>query len=563
VVRLSLTELLNIEENSWVREDLLPILGLLTLEETYTKGKGYFVLPLSKENILLNLNRFTPYNYMNQQNLEKFEKIFKDHIELPLPKRFEYKATPTMVHPLPASKTPCKENMRGISSQYYNLTPELYNLAKITIDHHIQEIDIETYVNDLLTKIKSIGHILYVLIMLKIMEVSKDNRYYCFRVEAESLDIVGKKLYCRRSRIIPDLKEFMLQAGMDKEVVKLIDPYSEILKSYFNFNWVILNLPENPKLIAHLLSHEFNTNSCVRYLNYHVERSIAEQIYKILIKTPFMEILKSIYSDKKRIFNADIDKIPLFRPKTKGRFLKKYFNKIVHSKEDIPLNILDNEDKKALEYFKKERYLRVNLNKQLEIIPENLEDFKKIEEDIRKKDNSRINDNTKGLFLDWLKVRVDLNSDEFWERINIEKEVYITNEQIVIKKKDFMEKIDDLHSDIKEIKTDVKSIEKSVIKLSNSVEEADIRNELYNLATNNKPREFKKALKNVMEKTDWDEERKNQWAKIVLDILEKQKQLGDKKWVTFLKGLSEILIGETKTEYLTAGIGKLVEWIKK
>ena len=77
----NLQNLLEQERVRWVKEDLLPLFGLLDFVED--DGNGWFSLPLSKENLIRNLNRITgKRESIIEGELKEFEKIFNDYIEV-------------------------------------------------------------------------------------------------------------------------------------------------------------------------------------------------------------------------------------------------------------------------------------------------------------------------------------------------------------------------------------------------------------------------------------------------------------------------------------------------
>ncbi|MFX1239127.1 MAG: hypothetical protein ACFE8P_15595, partial [Promethearchaeota archaeon] len=110
-----------------------------------------------------------------------------------------------------------------------------------------------------------------------------------------------------------------------------------------------------------------------------------------------------------------------------------------------------------------------------------------------------------------------------------------------------------LHKALEEINTIGLSLNKSIImiKLDMIID---------------KPEDLSKYLKRVL-KSKWTNDKKDQWANSIKEILEEWRQIRPKRWQRALKILGKtfasILVGETVVSLISEGVQNLYEWIKK
>jgi len=81
-----------------------------------------------------------------------------------------------------------------------------------------------------------------------------------------------------------------------------------------------------------------------------------------------------------------------------------------------------------------------------------------------------------------------------------------------------------------------------------------------------KPKDLEMYLRRVI-RSDWSEVKKDNWAKVVREIIQDWKQLQPKKWERLVKGVLKRLVGkigldDALSELITIGMQNLFDWIK-
>lgn len=167
-------------------------------------------------------------------------------------------------------------------------------------------------------------------------------------------------------------------------------------------------LPKNQKCFAVFFSHDFNTNSCQRNNNIVIRADLANKIFKKVEKVPIDKILAKRYDEIKLEMKKDEKKVPLFEYKDyRFKFMKKYYLKL-KDKKFYEFEIEEEDHKKALSYLKEKDIIKIEND---EIILKSEEKFNSLFENLREKENSRINKNKLEIFHKWLKAKMDLSKD--------------------------------------------------------------------------------------------------------------------------------------------------------
>jgi len=175
-LNLSLEKLLEENRFQWVKNDLFYIFSLL--EFKIDVGDGYFTLPLSKENIIFNLQRITGKSRETIiEDLDIFNNEFNEYIEIPEPEVYKYyQAAKPYDHPPSPGRKPCPEPENA--TLYYVLKSEIKEFSKRTLDKEVY--DFEIFFNTIISQTNTIQDLLYLFLLKKICRKSIGKSYYSY-----------------------------------------------------------------------------------------------------------------------------------------------------------------------------------------------------------------------------------------------------------------------------------------------------------------------------------------------------------------------------------------------
>lgn len=364
------------EKFKWVKQDLLPLFGLLDFVEK--EENGFFSLPLSKENLIRNLIRITrkPKSVIERE-LEDFEKNFDDYIEIK-DGTYSYR-TGCTIRNHPPSRSPCPTPEK--STIYYILKSELVSTSR----NEIEKLDSEPekIFNEIISRVQTIEDLIYIsLLKYYITEKCLLHDYYPFESDANS-----------------DLKEIMEIANIDKEIIEYALKYN----SPFVLDYEKMNkfLPKDQKCFVIFYSHSFNTSSCYRIINIYIKKEIAQYIYEKLEKIHIIENMERLYKELKQQIMANEERLPLFNYKDyRSKFIHKYYLKLTKGIEKLYEFEIDEEDlRKALKFFEDKRIVEI---KDDEIILLSKDKFIALHNDLIDREDQRIKKNKKELLMKWL-----------------------------------------------------------------------------------------------------------------------------------------------------------------
>lgn len=371
----NLQNLLEQERFRWVKEDLLPLFGLLDFVEE--KGNGWFSLPLSKENLIRNLNRITgKRESIIEGELEEFEKSFSDYIEVE-EGTYEYNSG-YRNYPHPPSRNPCPDPKT--STVYYILKPELADFSRNALDD--LDFDQDEIFRAVISKIRTVKDLIYLYILKLSTERCRFQNYYRFNASGSEY-----------------LEEILENIDIDMEIID-----SSIFK--LEYEEMQKYLPKEQRCLAIFYSHDFNSNSCDRINNISIKEEIAQFIYDKLEEIPIVKIVERSYNEIKQRITSDEGRLPLFEYKDyRFKFMNEYRSKL-RSGGGLCASILDDEEhKRALEYLEESGIIKI---KNDEIILSSEDKYKMLFAALYDKEHGRINKNKRELLKKLLRYGVNL-----------------------------------------------------------------------------------------------------------------------------------------------------------
>ncbi|RKY39850.1 MAG: hypothetical protein DRP85_09510, partial [Candidatus Makaraimicrobium thalassicum] len=330
----NLQNLLGQEKFRWVKEDLLPLFGLLDFVED--EGNGWFSLPRSKENLIRNLNRITgKRESVIEGELEEFEKSFSDYIGVK-EGTYEYNSG-YRNYPHPPSRNPCPDPKT--STVYYILKPELADFSRNALND--LDFDQDKIFKVVISKVHTVEDMIYLYILKLATERCKSQNYYRFNADASKFFNGGRYL-----------EEILESINIDKEIINnsIFELKYEEMQRY---------LPREQRCLAVFYSHSFNSSSCGRINNISIKKEIAQFMYDKLEEIPIAEIMSRSYNEiKEQIMNNE-ERLPLFKYKDyRFKFMNKYRPKLLNDKLYV-FEIDDEEHGQALEYLEERGIIEI------------------------------------------------------------------------------------------------------------------------------------------------------------------------------------------------------------
>lgn len=365
----NLQNLLEQETFRWVKEDLLPLFGLLDFVED--EGNGWFSLPRSKENLIRNLNRITgKRESIIEGKLEEFEKSFSDYIEV---KEGTYKYNSGYRnYPHPPSRNPCPTP--ETSTIYYILKPELADFSRNALND--LDFDQDEIFKVVISKVHTVEDLIYLYILKLSTERCRFQNYYRFNAS---------------------LKEILENVDIDMEIID-----NNIFK--LEYEEMQRYLPMEQRCLAIFYSHSFNSSSCGRINNISIKEEIAQFMHDKLEEIPIVKIIERSYNGIKQRITSDEERLPLFEYKDyRFKFMSKYHQKLRNDK--LYEFEIDGEHGDALEYLKKKGMIEVEGD---EIILSSEDKYNALYNHLEEKEDSRINKNKRELLIRLLRYGVNL-----------------------------------------------------------------------------------------------------------------------------------------------------------
>lgn len=375
----NLQNLLEQERFRWVKEDLLPLFGLLDFVED--DGNGWFSLPLSKENLIRNLNRITgKHESIIEGELEEFEKIFNDYIEVKKGTYTHYTGIKHYTHP--PSRKPCPTPKT--STIYYILKPELVDFSRNALND--LDFDQDEIFRAVISKVRTVKDLIYLYILKLSTDKCRFQNYYRFNVS---------------------LSKFFNRCEYLKEILENIDIDIQIIDSnIFKLEYEEMQryLPKEQRCLAIFYSHDFNSSSCGRINNISIKEEIAQFMYDKLEEIPIVEIVERSYNEIKQRMTSDEERLPLFKYQDyRFKFMSKYRLKLLNGK--LYEFEIDGEHEAALEYLREKGIIKSEGDK---IIRSSEDKYEALYDHLREKEYSRIDKNKRELLTKLLRSGVNL-----------------------------------------------------------------------------------------------------------------------------------------------------------
>jgi hypothetical protein len=278
-------------------KEILFILGYGQILPEKYKDSGFFLLPLSIENVSLNLARLAnlPVQRAKKQLLE-FLETNKSAVEL-REHSFTYFTGRDYYHHHVRNR--CYSDYEDFKNAEISilLGEELAQEAKEAYSTY--QPDCEIIYQELSKKIKTIKDLIFLTAMKRILEENYNGKS----------GVISSSL---------NLKQF----NLDKEVLQKLegfsadDEFSELNRYKYLGRYFAKYIPSDTK--AHLLlnAHGFNSSSCGLLKCLYMHPRLCEFVYNELSELPLQETIKSAYSSKLSDFEQKYG-TPLFESKNK------------------------------------------------------------------------------------------------------------------------------------------------------------------------------------------------------------------------------------------------------
>ena len=378
-----LSSLIEQDEYKWVKDDLLPLFGLLDIVDE--ASNGFFMLPRSKENLILNLQRMTRlHKSILEKRLDSFEFAFEKDAPSDSDS-FEFHTDSGTTRKHPPSRTPCPWPIQA--TKFYTISPRMAVLSRRAIES--LEYDAGPIISSILSRVTTIEDLLYLYILRQTAQKSRGNYHYPFDDEKGG-----------------HLREIMEIAEIDDEVISFLlatDPRKQF--GYDGFNRL---LPNDERQYATFYSHDFNTSSCIRKMNVKLNPELAKSLISALKDVPFESLLRSAYDDVTAGIKKKKNRLPLFTSKDhRYGFLENYLDLIVKDYKALyNFEIEDEGHLKALRFLKRKNLVKVSNGKVLPHPEGGAEKLLNLHRHLESEEQERIERNKKEIVLRWLRSRI-------------------------------------------------------------------------------------------------------------------------------------------------------------
>lgn len=292
-------------------DEMLLILGYCQrLGEKY-EGNGYFLLPLSKENIILNLARLNKVSpLIARKELKEFLAAYKDDIEI---RKYEYTYS-TGYYNIYYHRNVRKkcylsdQEFFGETEEGVILGEELVKKADEVYKGY--QPDCEQIYRELIEKINTVKDLIFLALLKQILWSNCQGTPAQIRYISSSFGRIGIFTF--------NLKKFMMELDIDKG---LIDGLFEFGSKFTEFGddmgeYFLKYLPPNPRAFLILNAHDFNSSSCGLAKCLYLHETLARYIYERLEKLPMEEFVHETYLSKVSEFERKHGS-PVFKSKNR------------------------------------------------------------------------------------------------------------------------------------------------------------------------------------------------------------------------------------------------------
>ncbi len=384
-------KLLEKKEFEWVKNKLLPLFGLINIGNREEDGKfgKYFIIPLSKENIIYNLIRTTQYGKEEiNSKLKEFEKRFDKFIDIKeKSNKLIYHAPSRRKHSSVTRKCLDPEDL-GLSSEFYILREELATLSKRTIDS--LGFNTNKIFRKLIHNTTTINQVILLALLSEITDKLSYLKFY-------QLDTT------KYSPTKEDLRKILRRADIDREFI-------EVCIEYTNYDELYQLLSYDKLYFAIIYSHDFNAGTCYRHDNLLILKSVAEVLNDKLKKIDFISYLSANYKKIKNSLINDNDRLPLFNYRDeKMKFFSEYYHDIL-TPQKLNLFNIDKHHKMAFMWFKDKGFFNIE-NDLITLKPDMEYNFKSYYLKLKYMEDERIQKNKKDLLDLWLNLQIELEKD--------------------------------------------------------------------------------------------------------------------------------------------------------
>lgn len=400
---IKLKFLLDNEKSKWIKENLLPIIGLLNYPERGIPIKEYyyrsfhFALPLSRENLLNNLTRISqdPKSFIENQ-LKEFENIYSDFFSIGSITDLDYKYK-TKYNEYPHPSDNCNGE-KEYSEYFYKLQKELSDLSREELNKSL--FNINEIFDFIISNAVTVYDLVYVFLLKKAFKKSALDDFYSFIWDA-----------------IDDLRTGFESINFEEEFIDyiltddnspLIDIFRKIyeIKDIKIFEKIYKFLPKHQKWFAIFTTHGFNSSSCGIWYNISFQKKLAKELVNKFDKINILEILKRKYDESKNSL-FEKDEFPLFKHKDiTYKFMYKYREKMFNEFKKLYEFEIINSEFESLEFLRQKRILKVD-NEEIFLISE--EKFNALYENLDNKEEERFIKNKTKLMRKWLGTKISIS----------------------------------------------------------------------------------------------------------------------------------------------------------
>jgi len=364
-------------------QDILFIQGYAhNLSKEEYAGDGFFILPLSKENIRRNLERISQQSAIAaKKQLTEFLERYKGNIEIK-DHGHDFTYSPQYRHSYVRNR--CYSYDRGFydTETGISLKEELAKEAEKVFSGY--QPDCESIYKRLIEKIKTVKDLIFLAAIRKISELN-----YSAGEPAGIRDSLDLKKYEFDKRIVEKLTGFsskFSEFAKDREIY---------FKKY---------LPADSKSFLLLNAHSFNTSSCclVKYLYFHPK--LSEFILYKLNNFALESSLKKTYSSKLSEFEQKYGE-PAFENKNREfQFLEKIYQKLSDDRRVFTFEA--DEYAAELKALCSRGMLRIEEDEDIKI--NNKEKFTSYYWSLREKELARIDFIMESFIKEWLSTKVKI-----------------------------------------------------------------------------------------------------------------------------------------------------------
>ena len=372
-----------------IATEILLTLGYIQkLNKKYEKNEenGYFLLPSSKENIILNLarqNKVAPL--IARKQMKEFWNDYKSDIEIREYKFTYYTRKAYYHHNVKSRCYSYDEEFKGTQEGIF-LKGELAKKAEEVYKSY--QPDCKQIYQELIEKINTVKDLIFLVLFKRI---SEDNCH----------GHSGKIIY-------NDFKKLLTGLNINRKVRDTLYGYDtefsefsvNIDKSFKKY------LPQDPKSFVLLNAHMFSSSSCSLQKCLYFHQDLVEFIYEKLYNLPLEEFIRNIYLSKISEFENKY-RVPLFEGKNRElQLLEKITQR--RSKGKVYVFAVDAYEGE-LESLCEKGILMIEDE---EIKEKDTDKFREYYDSLSKKEKDFLSTVTNKFIKEWLSLKIKIKGDK-------------------------------------------------------------------------------------------------------------------------------------------------------